>query len=121
MEGDLARAWKRSKKRIGWENDEAVAAEMRGTMAKFAPVPGDMAEELADFFLPGPVDEEAVYRSEEILEVLAGEWTPVDSALTDEDWEFLGDLVDAWAHELDMDIVTDVMRIIVDRGGFHGG
>ena len=119
MEGDLARAWKRSRKKNGWDNDEDIAADMRATLVRFAPVPDGMAEELAGFFLAGPVDEESVYRSEEVLEILAGEWSPRGSALVDEDWEFLRDLVNSWALEMDMGVVTDVMRVIVDRGGFR--
>ena len=120
MEGDLTRAWKRLKKRRGWEDTAGITADIRQTMVRLAPVPKDMAEEMADFFVTEPVDEEAIYKSEEILEVLTGDWISVDSALTDDDWDFLRDLVNAWASELDMSVVTDVMRVIVDRGDFSG-
>ena len=119
MEGDLARSWKRLKKKYGWDDTEGVDAELRDTMAKFAPVPRDMGEELAGFFLTSPVDEEKIWKSEEILELLAGTWEPSGSALADEDWDYIRDLINAWAVELDMTIVTDVMRVVVDRGGFR--
>lgn len=120
MEGDLVRAWKRSRKKHGWDNVEDVAVDMREMLSRFAPVPNAMAEELAIYFLPGPVDEEAVYRSEEILEILGGNWGPEGSALVDEDWEFLRELINEWAPEMDMGIVTDVMRVILERGDFRG-
>jgi hypothetical protein len=121
MVGDLARAWKRSKKMNGWENQEDIAADVREAFLRFVQVPEGMAEELSGYFLPGTVDEDSVYKSEEVLEILGLEWTPQGSALDDDDWDFLRDLVNAWALELDMDIVTGVMRTIVDRGGFSGG
>ena len=95
-----------------------ITADLRETMVRLAPIPQDMAEEMADFFLTEPVDEEILYKSEEVLEVLTGDWRPADSALTDDDWDFLRELVNAWAPELDMDVVTDVMKLIVDRGDF---
>ncbi len=119
MEGDLVRAWKRSKKKHGWDNDEDIGADMRETLARCAPVPRSMAEELAAYFFPGPIDEESVYRSEELLEILTGVWAAEASALTDEDWEFLKELVNEWAVEMDMGIVTDIMKVIVERGDFH--
>lgn len=118
MEGDLSRAWKRLKKKRGWEDMAGITADLRETMVRLAPIPQDMAEEMADFFLTEPVDEEILYKSEEVLEVLTGDWRPADSALTDDDWDFLRELVNAWAPELDMDVVTDVMKLIVDRGDF---
>ncbi|MDF1567279.1 MAG: hypothetical protein RQ801_11545 [Spirochaetaceae bacterium] len=118
MEGDLSRAWKRLKKKRGWEDTVGITFDLRETMVRLAPIPKDMAEEMADFYITEPVDEETVYKSEEILEVLTGDWRPAESALTDDDWDFLRELVNAWAPELDMDVVTDVMRVIVDRGVF---
>ena len=118
MDGDLARAWKRLKKKYGWNETDRIALEIRENMARFAPVPKDMGEELADYFLPSPVDEESIYKAEEILELFSGTWIPVDSALADDDWEFLKEQVNAWAVEMDMDTVTDVMRAVVERGGF---
>ena len=120
MDGDLSRAWKRLKKKKGWDDAEGIASELRELMIRFAPVPPGMAEELADFYLPVPVDEDAVYKSEEILELLAGTWVPEDSMLEEDDWNFLKEQVNAWAPDMDMDIaiVTDVMKVVVERGGF---
>ncbi len=118
MEGDLSRAWKRLKKNIGWDDKESIAAELRETMIRFAPVPADLAEELADFFITEPVDSDVVYKSEEILELLSGTWAPENSVLEEDDWNFLKEQVNAWALEMDMDIVTDIMRAVVNRGGF---
>lgn len=87
-------------------------------MVRYAPVPRSMAEEMADFFLPSNLDEEAVYKSDEVLELLAGRWSSQNSILSDDDWSFIEEQVNEWAHELDMRIVTDVMRAVVERGGF---
>ncbi len=118
MDGDLSRAWKRLKKINGWDDTEGITAELREMMIRFAPVPPGMAEELADFFIPEPVDENVIYKTEEILELLSGTWVPENSALEEEDWKFLTEQVNAWALEMDMDIVTDVMKVVVNRGGF---
>jgi hypothetical protein len=118
MDGDLARAWKRIKKRRGWDDSAGIAADLRDVMIRCSPIPHDMAEEIAAFFLDEPIDEESVYKSQEILEILEGTWISRDSALTDDDWDFLKEQVNAWALDMDMGIVTGVMKLVVDRGGF---
>ncbi len=116
MNGDHSRAYKRLKKKNGWDNSEATAAELRETMIRLAPVPLGMAEELADFYLGNPLGADAVLKSDEILELLGGTWAPEDSLMEIDDWEFLKEQVNAWALEMDMDIVTDVMKFVVSYG-----
>lgn len=118
MEGDLVRAYKRLKKKYGWDDTEQVDVELREDMIRFAPVPQEMGEEMADFYLSSPLDDEKVWKGEEILELLAGSWASENSVLADDDWNFLKELVNVWALDMDMDVVTDVMRVVVDRGGF---
>jgi hypothetical protein len=118
MEGDLLRAWKRLKKKHGWDDTENITAEIRAMMIRIASVPLGMAEEMADFYLPEPVDEDAIYKSEEILELLAGSWVPDNSILEDDDWDFIREQINAWALDMDMDVVTDVMKAVVENGGF---
>ncbi|MCG8453763.1 MAG: hypothetical protein MI717_11330 [Spirochaetales bacterium] len=118
MNGNLHRDWKRIRKARGYEDEQGIAEELREVFVQMAPLPQDMGEELALRFLSEPVDDEVLYRTEEVLEVLDGQWTAQDSALRDDDWAYLRDLVDSWATELDMDVVTSVMRVVVERGGF---
>ncbi|PIE05180.1 MAG: hypothetical protein CSA76_00385 [Spirochaetales bacterium] len=119
MDGDLLRAWKRLKKKHGWNNTEAIDSDLRQAMVRILGLPEDFGEELADYFLPSPAGEEELYRSEEVMELFGGTWKPQESALNIDDWEFLRDLVNAWARELDMDTVTELMRHILDNGGFR--
>ncbi len=119
MHGDLLRAWKRLKKKHGWDNPEAIDSDLRETMAGILPVPQDMGEELAHYFLGSPVDEERLCRSEEVLELFDGTWQERESALSRADWNFLRDLVNLWAVELDMGLVTELMRHILEQGGFR--
>lgn len=118
VEGDLYRSWKRLRKKYGWDDRAGTAAGLRAAMVRYAPVPRCMAEEMADFFLPPALDEQAVYKSDEVLELLAGRGSSQNSILSDDDWVFLEEQVNEWAHELDMRIVTHVMRAVVERGRF---
>ncbi len=118
MNGDLARAWKRLKKKYGWDDTENVDAELREDLIRFVPVPRAMGEELAEFYLASPIDEDRVWKAEEILELLVGTWSAQSSTLTEDDWEYLKEQINIWAMDIDMDIVTGVMRAVVERGGF---
>ncbi len=116
MNGDLSRAYKRLMKKNGWDNSGATAVELRETMIRLSPVPLGMAEEMADFYLNDPMDADTVYKSDEILELLSGTWAPENSLLESDDWDFLKEQVNAWALEMDMDVVTDVMKAVVSYG-----
>ncbi len=119
MNGDLSRAWKRLKKKNGWDDTDGIALGLRETMICLSPVPQGMAEEMAAFYLQNPVDDDAVYKSEEILEVLAGTWVSENSVLKEDDWDFLEEQVNSWAQDMDMDTVTEIMKAVVGSGRFR--
>lgn len=118
MNGDLSRAYRRLKKKNGWEDSGKITSEMKAAMRKLSPVPEAMAEELADFYLQDPVTADALNKSEEILELLNGTWGAENSILESDDWDFLKEQVNAWAIDMDMDVVTNVMKAVVSNGGF---
>jgi hypothetical protein len=118
MEGELTRAWKRLKKKNGWDNEAKTESDIRELMIRFSPVPRGMAEEMADFYLPSPLSQDALCKSDEILELLTGSWAAQGSCLEEDDWEFLKEQVNEWAPEMDMDVVTSVMKAVVERGDF---
>ena len=118
MNGDLSRAYRRLKKKNGWEDTRKITSEMKAAMRKLSPVPEAMAEELADFYLQDPVTADALNKSEEILELLNGTWGAENSILESDDWDFLKEQVNAWAIDMDMDVVTNVMKAVVSNGGF---
>ena len=120
MDRDMSRAWRRIKKKRGWDDADGIASELMSVMTSLLGDPAPMAEETAAYFLGGGIDDEALYKSDEVLELFDGSWRPEGSILDNDDWDFLRDLVNVWAGELDMDVVTSVMRAVVDRGGFHG-
>jgi len=101
------------KKKKGWDDTEGIEKELQETMIRLSPVPGGMAEELADFYLNGSFDTDGVYKADEILELLSGTWVPENSLLEIDDWDFIEEQVNAWAMEMDMDVVTDVMKAVV--------
>lgn len=116
MSGDLFRAWKRSKKNRGWKSYESIAADVREVMVHLIPAPRDMAKEIANYFITLPFGEDVLYRAEEIINLFTGQWSMENSLLSDGDWDFIKEMINAWALETDMDIVTDVMRSAVESG-----
>ncbi|OQX29368.1 MAG: hypothetical protein B0D92_04020 [Spirochaeta sp. LUC14_002_19_P3] len=116
MNGDLFRAWKKSKKNRGRESYQSMAADVREVMARLIPAPRAMAKEIADYFITVPFDEDVLYRAEEIVNLFTAEWSREDSLLNDGDWDFIKEMINAWALEMDMDIVTNVMRATVESG-----
>lgn len=118
MDGELSRAWRKIRKRRGHDDPSGAVTDLRGIMSSLVPGPPAMGDEIAEFFLGDQADDESVYKADEVLDLLAGIALPDESLLDMSDWEFIRDTVNGWAEELDMRIVTDVMRRVVERGGF---
>lgn len=118
MEANLNRTYKRSRKKRGWQDGDGIIEDLKSAFTRQAPVPKGMAEELAAWYLPSPQipDANTISRCEEILLLLNDEWTPENSLLGPDDWEFLSDLVNDWAEEMDMKVATHIMRVVVEMG-----
>jgi hypothetical protein len=119
MNGELERAYRRIKKKAGWDNPERIIAELRETMVKMSPVPAQMAIEAAQYFIDDIQDDSFIYRAQEVMELFNGDpQLQKKSMLSASDWNFIRELVDEWAAEMDMDIVTGIMTAAVDNGVF---
>ena len=115
------RAYRRIKKNRGWDNLPEISKELKTAMVRLLLLPPIMAEDIAVFFISDAPDNDSVYRAQEVLELFDGSWERgADSLLTETDWEYIKDSIDEWAAEMDMEIVTFIMRIIVESGGFKG-
>ena len=121
MDGELSRAYRRIKKSRGWNNPLEISKDLKTEMVRLLPLSPLMAEDIAVFFISAAPDDNSVYRAQEVLELFDGSWERgADSLLTENDWEYIRDSIDEWAAEMDMEIVTFIMRIIVESGGFKG-
>ena len=120
MEGELTRVWKRARKKYGRDAQEEIAGSIRHVIVKHFPIPNEMAEEIAEYYLEQEIDYCLVEKLDEIQELMNDRWLPEESALGGDDWDFLKDLINDWALEIDMELVNRIMKIVVEKGGFSG-
>ncbi|MBI9098890.1 MAG: hypothetical protein JEY91_10465 [Spirochaetaceae bacterium] len=52
----------------------------------------------------------------DIVDLFNGEYDEVNDPLKEEDWIYIRNIVDASAEELNLEIITYIMRLIVDKG-----
>lgn len=118
MEGDISRYYKRSAKRHGWNAENEIAGDLKAFFIKQLPIPLNMSEELADYCFQSPLEEKLVYKLEEFIELMHERWSDSGTVLDRNDWFFLTDLINEWAMEIDMALVTYIMKIAVQKGVF---
>ena len=52
----------------------------------------------------------------DIVDLFNGEYDEVNDPLKEEDWIYIRNIVDASAEELNLEIITYIMRLVVDKG-----
>ncbi|MDC7221821.1 MAG: hypothetical protein PQJ59_17955 [Spirochaetales bacterium] len=77
--------------------------------------PSEMAREGADYFLPGNSVEEEVQKGADLLDLHNEELEGDKAYFTAEDWNFLKELINAYAEDLDMEWVAYAMQFLLDR------
>ncbi len=118
MDSDFLHVWRRAVKKS--RDEDELRDSLREHSRRVIGGPEGFADELFAWFLADrPDDAEAAEKLSLIPDMLDGRFEDRWDIYTPEDWEMLRDLVNGYAREMDMDDVTNIMRLVVDRGGFH--
>lgn len=105
------------------ESTERFLDDVQAAFASTLPfLPEPMQAELFDFFSRKYRADEEHYTLDdalflgEIVDLFTGEYNEETDPLDDEDWDFVRDVIDENALELDMQTVNYVMKLVVDKG-----
>ncbi|MBB6481907.1 hypothetical protein [Spirochaeta isovalerica] len=117
MESPFYRGLKKIKKNhfAGKVND--VEAEIKEMLYRNLNLDDSVCD---DIFFRYCSEKENLFDSAEILadivDLFNRQYDEDTDPLTEEDWIYVRNIVDASAEEMDMDVITYIMRLIVDRG-----
>ncbi len=76
-----------------------------------------IGRELFDHVLKeGRIGEEEILRLGDMVDLFTQDYDRNISSLGPEDWEFIKDLVNAWAAEMDLELVTSIMQEVLNEG-----
>lgn len=117
MESPFYRGIKKVKKNFYADNTLDVEADIKSLLYKNM----DIAESVCDdIYFKYCNDREkiidAAFYLSDIVDLFNGDYDELNDPLEEDDWYYIRNIVDACADEMDLDIVTYIMRLIVDRG-----
>ena len=106
------------------DHDRQIELVHEAFLGLLPQLPASMAEELFDAFSEQIVArssgsaffDDAAYLAD-VADVIAGEYDARNDPIVAEDWKLLGEIVNDYALDLDMDSVTYIMALVVDHGG----
>ena len=116
---EFERSCKQLRKKYNFENSPELTDELQELFIKSLGQPEDMALDLFEHVLDGQdLEDTHVVRLSDLVDLLQMNYDEGFNRLGIDDWKYLKDLVNGWAMEMDMDIVTYVMQNVVDAGAF---
>lgn len=116
---EFERSCKQLRKKYNFENSPELNEELKELFIKSLGQPEDLALDLFDFVLDGKdLEDSNVIRLSDLVDLFQMNYDDSFNNLAKDDWVYLKDLVNGWALEMDMDIVTYVMQNVVDAGAF---
>jgi len=117
---DFDRSCRQLRKKYKYEFSEEFLEDLKHLFVRALGQPEELTLELMDYCCPGETfEDELQERMGDIVDLFRLDLDENSSRLTQSDWEYLKDLVNSWAMDMDMDVVTYVMQHIVSQGGFH--
>ena len=117
---EFNRSCKHLRKKYQYECTEEFLKELEELFKKALGLPEDFSSELMDYCYPGSeVDDKYFDKLADMVDIFNMEYDENVDTLEKEDWIYLKDLVNSWALDMDMDLVTYVMQLVVSAGVFH--
>lgn len=116
---DFERSCKQVRKKHDYKNGPELREELKDLFAGSLGQTDEMALDIFEYILPSDdLEDLHVQRLSDMVDLFQMNYEEGYNKLSLEDWRYLKDLVNGWALEMDMDIVTYVMQNVVDAGAF---
>lgn len=116
---EFERSCKQLRKKYNFKNSPELIDDLKELFIKSLGQPEDMALDLFEHVLDGKdLEDSQVVRLSDLVDLLQMNYDEGFNRLEMDDWKYLKELVNGWALEMDMDIVTYVMQNVVDAGAF---
>jgi hypothetical protein len=117
MESPFYRGLKKIKKNFYSQNTVNVEGDIKELLYKNLNVSDSICD---DLYFRYCGDSENIFDSafllSDVVDLFNGEYDEVNDPLKEADWIYVRNVVNSCADEMDLDIVTYIMRLIVDRG-----
>ena len=113
------RSCKQLQKKYHFKNTPQLLDELKVLFSENLGQPGDLALDVWDYVLDcGDLEDSHILRLSDMVDLFQMDYDDRFNSLSRDDWKYLKDLVNGWAAEMNMDIVSYIMQRIMDRGAF---
>ncbi len=117
---EFNRSCKHLRKKYNYECTEDFMKELEDLFIRALGQPDEFSSELLDYCFPGcQTDDKYFDKLADMVDIFNLDYDETVDRLEEEDWTYLKDLVNSWALDMDMDVVTYVMQLVVSAGVFH--
>ncbi|MDC7233281.1 MAG: hypothetical protein PQJ58_08610 [Spirochaetales bacterium] len=116
---DFERSCKQLRKKYNFESSPELLEQIKELFGRSLGQPEELALDIFDYIMAGgDLEDSHVTRLSDMIDLFQMDYDEGFNSLETEDWSYLKDLVNGWALEMDMDVVTYVMQRVVDAGAF---
>ncbi|MDC7239792.1 MAG: hypothetical protein PQJ50_05465, partial [Spirochaetales bacterium] len=116
---EFERSSKHLRKKYNYKNSPELTDEIMELFERYMDQPEDLSRDVFDFVLDGrELGDDEIIKLSDMVDLFRMDYNSDFNRLGLEDWRYLKDLVNNWALDMDMDIVTYVMQRVVDAGAF---
>lgn len=116
---EFERSCKQLRKKYNFESSPELLDEIKELFIKSMDQPEDLSLDIFDYILDGREFEDShAVRLADMVDLFQMNYDAGFNSLVMNDWSYLKDLINEWAMEMDMDVVTYVMQNVVDAGAF---
>lgn len=117
MSNELMKRYKGLRKADPKADFEELKAPLRDALRKaLPPFPEAMIEEVWQYFIFPAQNQDDLEKASDFVEFCHDNLELDRSLLEEEDWLFIRDIVNMFALDLDLDFVSFVMTVIVNKG-----
>jgi len=117
MTNEFMRQYRHIKKKNPQAGFEEIKPELREVLDRsLPPFPEAMVEEAWLYFLQPLTEPDELEKAADFVDFCNSNLEVDQSVLEENDWLFIRDLVNMFAMELDLDFVSEVMTVMVDKG-----
>lgn len=117
---DFNRGCKQLRKKYNYECTEEFMADLQELFVKALGQPEDFSIELMEYCYPGNSSEDKYFdKLADMVDLFMMDYDESFDRLDSKDWAYLKELVNSWAMDMDMEIVTYVMQLVLSSGEFH--
>ena len=117
---DFSRSCKQLRKKYKYECSDAFMDDLKDLFIRAIGQPDEFSLELMEYCCPdSSLEDKQFDKLSDMVDLFQMDYDESFDRLEKEDWSYLKELVNSWAMDMDMDLVTYVMQFVVNAGEFH--